>query len=97
MALVAFFTVNIIGQDSGLPGEDFDLEALPGLFEKVDTFEDLEKAILPRLLNPILRKVITNHHQHKVISRRVTSRKVPHHKDQIPNKKVELRRVVKDN
>ncbi len=45
LILIAFFTLTVIGQDSGLPGEDFDLEALPGVLEKVSTFEDLEKAI----------------------------------------------------
>lgn len=40
-----FFTVTVLGQDAGLPGEDFDLEALPGIIETVSTFEDLEKAL----------------------------------------------------
>jgi len=40
-----FFTATVLGQDSGLPGEDFDLEALPGIIETVSTFEDLEKAL----------------------------------------------------
>ncbi len=40
-----FITTSVFGQDSGLAGEDFDLEALPGVLEKVSTFEDLEKAI----------------------------------------------------
>ncbi len=40
-----FFATPVYGQNSDLQGEDFDLEALPGLFEKVNTFEDLEKAI----------------------------------------------------
>ena len=40
-----FYTATVLGQDSGLPGEDFDLEALPGIIETVSTFEDLEKAL----------------------------------------------------
>ena len=35
----------LYGQDSDLKGEDFDLEALPGVLEKVSDFEALEKAI----------------------------------------------------
>ena len=44
--LLAFtLSTALLAQDSGLPGEDFDLEALPGIIETVSTFEDLEKAI----------------------------------------------------
>lgn len=40
-----FITASVFGQDSDKPGEDFDLEALAGVIEDVDTFEELEKAI----------------------------------------------------
>ncbi len=40
-----FISISIFGQDSDLPGQDFDLEALPGVLEKVSDFEALEKAI----------------------------------------------------
>jgi hypothetical protein len=40
-----FFANSIVGQDSGKAGEDFDLEALAGIIEKVSNFEELEKAI----------------------------------------------------
>ena len=40
-----FITISIFGQDSDLPGQDFDLEALPSVLEKVSDFEALEKAI----------------------------------------------------
>jgi len=43
--LSALFTTNLISQDSNLPGQDFDLEALSGIIETVSTFEELEKAI----------------------------------------------------
>lgn len=40
-----FFSVSVFGQSSDLQGEDFDLEALPGVLEKISSFEDLEEAI----------------------------------------------------
>ncbi len=40
-----FFVTPLFGQESDNLGEDFDLEALPGVLENVSTFEDLEKAI----------------------------------------------------
>ena len=43
--LVTFMLTAALGQDSNLPGQDFDLEALPGIIETVETFEDLEKAL----------------------------------------------------
>ena len=42
---VILLTIPVIGQESDLQGEDFDLEALVGVIEKVNTFEELEKAI----------------------------------------------------
>ena len=35
LIVFTFFTVTVFGQDSELLGEDFDLEALPGVLEKV--------------------------------------------------------------
>ena len=32
-------------EESDMPGQDFDLEALPGIIEGIETWEDLEKAI----------------------------------------------------
>lgn len=43
--ILLIFSLPLSGQDKGLPGEDFDLEALPGIIETVSTFEELEKAI----------------------------------------------------
>ncbi len=53
--IMRFFNLSIIvfillttplwGQESDKLGEDFDLEALPGILEKVNDFEELEKAI----------------------------------------------------
>ena len=47
--LVIIFTCLIwyplFGQESDMLGEDFDLEALPGILQEVNTFEELEKAI----------------------------------------------------
>jgi len=40
-----FFVTPLFGQESDNLGEDFDLEALPGVLEKVSDFEELEKAI----------------------------------------------------
>ena len=40
-----FFVTPLFGQESDNLGEDFDLEALPGVLEKVNDFEALEKAI----------------------------------------------------
>ena len=40
-----FYTVSVYGQSSDLQGEDFDLEALPGVLEGISTFEELEEAI----------------------------------------------------
>ncbi len=40
-----FITISVFGQDSDLPGQDFDLEALPSVLEKVSDFEALEKAL----------------------------------------------------
>ena len=45
LIVFTFFTATAFGQDSKLLGEDFDLEALPGVLEKVNDFEALEKAI----------------------------------------------------
>jgi len=45
VSIIAIISVSVFGQDSDLPGQDFDLEALPGIIETVGTFEDLEKAI----------------------------------------------------
>jgi hypothetical protein len=42
---IVFSTNSLWGQDSGKLGEDFDLEALAGVIEKVNSFEELEKAI----------------------------------------------------
>ena len=40
-----FFVTPVFGQESDKIGEDFDLEALPGILEKVSSFEELEKSI----------------------------------------------------
>ncbi len=45
MITMVLFTAPAFGQESDLAGEDFDLEALPGVIENVSTFEELEKAI----------------------------------------------------
>ena len=42
---ITIMAASVFSQDSDLPGQDFDLEALPGVLENVSTFEDLEKAI----------------------------------------------------
>jgi len=44
IALLLFVTP-LFGQESDKLGEDFDLEALPGIMEQVSTLEDLEKSI----------------------------------------------------
>jgi hypothetical protein len=40
-----FFVTPLFGQESDNLGEDFDLEALPGILEKVSSFEELERSI----------------------------------------------------
>jgi len=43
--LTLIFTISGFVQDADNLGEDFDLEALPGILEKVNNLEELEKAI----------------------------------------------------
>lgn len=42
---ILLFAIPTLGQETDKLGEDFDLEALPGILEKVSNFEELEKAI----------------------------------------------------